>query len=202
MKILKSVEGGKYAVVFGIDSPTKSSWVGGDCDARRMKGILRDAGFTNKNIYFRVNSRATRAEWLKAFDWLKSVEDESSTVIIFYSGHGGVNGIGAWDVGITEAELASILSDLESQKQAMLIQQCGAETIIDALEAPNRLIIAVTSSGNRWGTVWSTTFLKQAIIEGKADVDGNGKVSLQEAFYYRELGVMSDNYGQPFYLGD
>jgi len=195
----------KYAIVFGFGGgqgrQPNTYDVGGDWDAKLMNRILKDAGFRTKNIYLRTESKVTMAEWFNAFDWLLSVEDENSTVVIFYSGHGGPNVLGSSDFGMPENTLASILSGLDSKKQAVLIHQCGADSLIDALEAPNRIIITSESTGYRRGSIWGHYFLDRGLKQGKSDLNGDGKVSLEEDYYhFPQECTMSDNYPGEFFL--
>jgi len=200
-----NIPSNKYAVVFGFGGGQgrvpKAYDCGGDWDAKVMNSILKDAGFTTKNIYFKTNNKVTMAEWFNAFDWLLSVEDENSTVVIFYSGHGGPNVLGSTDFGMPEDTLASVLSGLDSKKQAVLIRQCGADSLIDALEAPDRIIITTEGTGYRRGSIWGHYFLKEALKEGKGDINGDGKISLEEAYWhFRWECTMSDNYEGEFLL--
>lgn len=61
-------------------------------DARDTVKILVDplhCGYLSKNIRLLTNEEATYQRIVDSFDWLASVTEAVSTVVIFFSGHGG-----------------------------------------------------------------------------------------------------------------
>ncbi len=61
-------------------------------DAKAIRAILADpnfAGYDNENITLLTGYKATRKGIIKAFNNLISKTDENSSVMLFYSGHGG-----------------------------------------------------------------------------------------------------------------
>ena len=78
-----------YALLIGIGNDLPISVL----DATALNNILIDeqyAGYPEENIILLTEKQATRAGILKAFEHLISKIDEDSSVMLFYSGHGGV----------------------------------------------------------------------------------------------------------------
>ena len=77
-----------YALLIGVgnDLPVTID------DATAIKNTLADASLASyppENIFFLTGKKATRKGILKAFDKLIAKVDEESSVLLFYSGHGG-----------------------------------------------------------------------------------------------------------------
>ena len=77
-----------YAILIGVGADLPASVR----DAKAIKRILADkelAGYKKENITLLVNKDVTAKNILKAFDDLISKINEDSSVVLFYSGHGG-----------------------------------------------------------------------------------------------------------------
>ncbi len=194
----------KYAIVIGIGTQFSEN-LGSDGDAVLMARILRQNGFSNGNIKLLKNSDATWQNVRDAIWWLIAKSNEQSEVVLFFSGHSGIDFLVLWDYGLGASELNGYLSPLTSTKILICIQGCYSGSFIDNLSAPNRVIITsatdynVSVDSGRL-SLWGTLFLDYGISKGRADLNGDGKVSMQEAYDYSNLGWMSDQYGQDFYL--
>ncbi|MFD2824366.1 caspase family protein [Lacinutrix iliipiscaria] len=78
-----------YALIIGVgdDLPVSVK------DAESIYSILADeelAGYPKENIILITNKKANRKGILEAFDTIISKTDENSSVMLFYSGHGGL----------------------------------------------------------------------------------------------------------------
>lgn len=203
----------RYAVVVGISHSEATGGrvqVNGDNTARLMVSILRDAGWSRKNIKLLTNRQATKQAVLDNIDWLKSVEDEDSTVVVFFACHGNATGVKVWDAMLSHRAIRDYLSSLRSQKQLVVVATCQSGGAVEpgfdgiTLGEPHRIVVAscgervVDPCTHRY-TRWAERFLLNGMKRGKADVNGDGLVSIQEAHEYGG-GKMSDNYGQEFFL--
>ena len=202
----------KYAIIVGISHSEGSGsyHVNGDNTARLLASILKNDGWSMKNIELLTNRQATSQAVSDAIAWLKSVEDEDSTVVIMFACHGNASAVKLWDVLLSHECIKDYLSDLKSRKQLVIIATChsggavyeGMDGI--SLAQTNRIVISSCSEGtvdpctHRY-TRWAEAFLLEGIKEGKADTNGDGKVSIQEAFKYAG-SRMSDLYGEEFYF--
>jgi len=173
---------------------------------RLFKDVLMEYGYSQKEITLIFGKKATPENIENAINELKYVDE----FIIGFFGHGSSTSIGLHDSCIYHTELKELLSGLTSQKQLVVIDTCGsAGAIIEGwdgitLNAENRLILTSTKfeketsvfSGHL--TDWSRAVLKYGLLEGRADFNGDGKVSVEEAGSIK--GGMSDGYGEEFLL--
>jgi len=207
----------KYAVIIGYNGKPCKSPIGRGNNhifattcARLLRDILTDNEFSQKNIIFLTNNKATKAGVLEAINGLKAIEGAEDEVVVAFFGHGGPTGIGLHKSGISHSELKALMADLDSQKQLIVIDTCGsAGAIIPGwdgitLNATNRIVLTSTvtereSSIFSWHlTNWCRSVLLWGLKEGNADFNGDGMVSIQEAGSVK--GGMSDGYGQDFFL--
>ena len=81
----------RYALLVGISHSPETGGkvqVNGDNTARLMVSILRKAGWSKKNIKLLTNRQATKQATIDNINWLKGVENEDSTVVIYFACHG------------------------------------------------------------------------------------------------------------------
>ncbi len=86
MSLLKNA----HALIIGTEYDDDLNTIG---DAEDIASILTDpslAGYPPKNVTLLTGSKADRKGILNAFDALIEKTDESSSVFLYYSGHGGV----------------------------------------------------------------------------------------------------------------
>ncbi len=185
-----------------------------DEDAKEMYWVLINKyGFPRENIIILLNRRAKARRIIAAINWLKGKENSGSTVVFFYSGHGARvedgrgwdsdvesdgydEGIVSFDMyGISDGMLKELFSDFESTKIALIFSCCHAGGMIDSygddLQASGR-VIATACKADQYGwdmkylknTLFAYYFVDEGMIDGKADSNGDGVVSVEEAFWY------------------
>lgn len=166
------LDNNKYAVVIGLNG-SQPKVTGANC-ARLSVDILRDAGFSNKNIKLITSNKATRQTVFGALDWLMSVETSDSEIVLGFFGHGGAVGFALADGAITHAEIRD-LAPVVSQKQLIIIDSCGSGgAIIEGMDgvtlsAPNRIVITSVTSESGSSVVngrypdWTISFLLKGI---------------------------------------
>lgn len=93
----QSYERRKFAVIIGIDkykNPNIENLNVAGVDAKSIYEIITDpkgGGFPVENVKLLLNDQATREGITKALgEWLPSQANPNDTVLIFYSGHGGI----------------------------------------------------------------------------------------------------------------
>lgn len=77
-----------YALLIGVGADLPAS----ARDAQSLHDLFRNpqiAGYPEENVMLLTNEKATREGMLQALDALIEKTDEDSSVVIFYSGHGG-----------------------------------------------------------------------------------------------------------------
>ena len=195
-----SAQDNKYAVIWGSGG-FKGEQICGDNNARLMAHLLvHEYGYSNIKIL--INKRFTYANAVESLDWLRQNTDENSTIVLFYSGHGTMNGVGMF----SHYYLNYLFHDIKYGRLCMILECCYSGNAVESLSGENRLIIGSTKINQTGqtsasGSIFGYYFLKEAIKGGLADLNGDG-VSMQEAFYYYYnknpylFGTISDNTGE------
>jgi len=183
-----------------------------DEGAREMKkALVKEYGFAKENVLLLLNDEATAEAIAGAIAWLDYMEGPDSTVVFYFSGHsfyiedeygldamddesdGYDEGIGSYDgIPIVDSLLGAAFSTFESQKMTVILDGCYTGGMLDEgeLEADGRVVCTAADadqlawdSPQNGSTVFSYAFVDQAILKGKADVNGDG-VSMEEALAY------------------
>ena len=212
----------KWAVVIGIADyeGTEYDLWHPDEDAKEMaRALTKDYGFSTGNVKVVLNGEATVEAIVSAIDWLALNEDENSTVVFFFSGHGyratdGDN----WDAdiesdgydemivsydfyGLPDGLLRDRFSNFETPKFALIFAQCHSGGMFDDpnvdLQAQGRVINSACKA-DQYGwdyftlgnTLFGYYFVDRGILKGRADVNGDG-VSMEEALVYTYPLVMT-----------
>ncbi|GEM_PF-3018833 len=139
----------RYAIVIGVaDYPGDTqdrSWVA-DTDDQIVQTLIDDCEFLPENILHLEDNAAHVDGIARAItDWLDPLESSSSTVFIYFTGHGGVvadaapldedDGLDevlcAWDGYIRDDTLRQLLDRLESQNIVVVVDACHSGGHID-----------------------------------------------------------------------
>ena len=210
----------KYAVVIGISDyasipgypPGIEDLTNPDKNAIEMKqALMEEYGFAEQNIYMLLNGDATAYGIAQAIAWLAYNTNEHSSVVFFYSGHGGyapdfwgldgdVESDG-YDEGIISHEnypiadgvLKGWLSYVEARKFSMIFDCCYSGGMFDDdddLQAEGRVIVSACKADQltydvpAWdNTLFGYYLIDQGILAGMAEVKRPG-VSMEEAYGY------------------
>jgi len=196
----------KWAFIVGIDhykKPTKPT-VGGVGDAKTMYGLLLDNGWPYDHIFMLQETSATQARIREGFQWLIDHSDDSSFSVFMYSGHvkqtsGDRDRDGEkvdewmwpWDNKfIADRELTNSLVRVRGYLWADLAG-CEAAGLDDGIGAPNRFVTAASQENEKgyerpdWHeSVFNGTFIDQGMRQHMADYDGDGRISIHEAFHF------------------
>jgi len=195
----------KWAVVIGIadyEGAESDLWHP-DEDAREMyRALVKEYGFARDHVVLLVNKMATLSVILGAIDWLLAWENETSTVVFFFSGHGynldeeltaeyeypidendGVDeAIVSYDrYAILDDLLSMKLSQLEASRVFLCFVSCfsgGMDDVFKALE-DGRTVVLVAACGERQFTydvlyLGNTLFGYYYVDEGILDGEGDG----------------------------
>jgi hypothetical protein len=196
----------KSAVLVGIDKyqgrvrPNPGS-VG---DVQDMKRFLISKGWHEDRILVLTDSKANAANIRNAMRWLVDMSSASSWSVFFYSGH--VKQMGGdrdrdgeavdeflWPQDnnfISDGELSHYMRQLRGSAW-IDISGCEAAGFDDNLSSPKRLFTASSQESEKsyqhheWkNSVWTHLFVEKGMIEGGADVNSDGYITLREAFNY------------------
>ncbi len=212
--------------------------VGGAGDARALQEALRRAGWRDDQMRVLIDAGATAAAIRDGISWLYNRSTESSFSIFSYSGHtfqrdGDPDRDGeALDEFLVPYDTPNIMADREVAERLRPIRGwlwanfagCEAAGFDEAgLSGPQRLVTASSAEPEKsyerpdWKmSVFVGLLVDEAILRNRGDANGDGAVSIQEAFAYaaREAPAMTATQsrgpqnpqlfggdGQPWYLG-
>jgi hypothetical protein len=184
-------------------------------DARAMAETFRRAGtFDEDRIYTLINSPLDKV--LAALEEVKGRVRElrkagtESLVLIYYSGHGGAEGLHIQGKNFARQDLSQFMESLESNMKILILDACesgdflrhkGGRIVqdpkvvkLDRLESKGSVIISSSSRGEMAqesedyrGAVFTHHFLNG--MRGLADYDGDKAIRLMEAFDYARVST-------------
>lgn len=184
-----------FAVVIGIQNyqgRTKDTY-GGLGDANAFMEALRRSGWARENVLFLTEGAATGAAIRNAMQWLVDRSGPDTFTVFHYSGHVKQQGVGnefLWSVDnqfIRNTEFGSVMSRLRGRAWVD-VAGCEAAGFDKGISSPSRLFTGasqVTEKGYEnpdWRqSIWTGLSVDQGILQGQADENRNGTVTIQEA---------------------
>ena len=194
------------AVIVGVDhfqGRTRPN-IGAVGDAMDTHEALLRNGWPESSIRVLTDAGATAASMREALRWLAENKDPDSSSVFFYSGHtkqmpgdgdrdGEVVDEYLWphdNQFISDGELAGYLRSIGGYAW-IGIAGCEAAGFDDGVSSDKRIFTASSAEPEKsyeypgWSnSVWGGLFVDQGILQGKADADHSGEVTLAEAAAY------------------
>jgi hypothetical protein len=182
-----------------------------DEDARRIFTALRDgAGMPEGQGTLLIDSEATRANFTAAIKRLADTTDADDTVILFFSGHGDrypqpdgtspreadgkTETIELFDEAITDEELNELLNSIDCGIQLIVVDSCFSGGLSkNIISRPGRMglfssledVTSLVPDEDKFlAGGYLSVFFYEALIEPRADSDGNGEISAIELSHY------------------
>ncbi|MEW6189631.1 MAG: caspase family protein [Actinomycetota bacterium] len=226
LKSTNPVTADKWAVIIGISDyfGTQSDLKYCDDDALDVYNALTTIyGFPPDQVVLLLDSMATTANIQASIDWLIANEGPNSTVVFYYSGHGSRalrgdtdrelidESIVPWELSrIYDGELALKFKTLESSKVWVGFDSCYAGGMDDVgITGLNRIDTQacgetqLSYESNPLQNGYFTYFMiDAAMLQGKADANGDGVVSIEEAFKYAKNSMRSLRLRQRLEISD
>jgi hypothetical protein len=196
----------RWALVVGVTdyAGRTSSTAAGAADAADFREALLRHGFRDDRILVLTEGAATARNIRAGFQWLIDHSSPGSFSVFHYSGH--VKQLGGdrdrdgekvdeylWphdNVLLADAEIAGYAQRLRGLAWFDLAG-CEAAGFDEGISSANRLFTASSAETEKsyeypeWNnSVFTGLEVDQAILQGMGDNDGNGKVSIQEAFAF------------------
>jgi len=160
-----------------------------------------------------VNYSATRANVLAAFTTLQGRIKSTDSLFISVSNHGGSSGSANsyiclyYDQSFTDSDLATALGTLSFYKLVLVMDICRSGGFIDNISGTNRLVVTAcmhnqsSFDADTEGPFGEFTYhfmsaLNKQTPDGVAvyaDTDGNGWISIGEAFNYATTHISTSN---------
>ena len=194
------------AVVVGVNQflgKTRPN-IGAAQDATNAREALIRNGWPESSIRLLTDAAATAANMRSALQWLSENKDPDSYSVFFYSGHvkqmpGDLDHDGEavdeylWPYDnqfISDGELAGYLKGIGGNAW-IAIAGCEAAGSDDGVSNDKRVFTASSLESEKsyeypqWSTsVWGGLFVEQGMLQGKADANHDGTVTLYEAAEY------------------
>ena len=213
----------RFAVLVGITdyrSPTKDT-VGGVGDVQIVKKVLLNRGWRADRILTYTDEQATAANIRAGMQWLVDNSRAGQTFSFFhYSGHvkqdGGHERL--WPIDRQFIADTTVAATLKKIRGSSWVNISGCEAGGFKEDLPDSDTLFTASSGRfeksyehpDWKkSIWTGLLFDAGIHKGKADADGDKRVSVQEAVQYagpvaRQMTAGQRPYGRqtPMVAGD
>lgn len=196
----------RWALVIGISkhSGKTKGTVGGKGDAEAVQQALLKAGLAPDHIRVLIDQAATAKAIRQGLDWLRANSNDRSFSMFHYSGHvlqrGGDRDRDGekLDEYLMTYNARQLISDRELSDRLRRVQGwlwadiagCEAAGFDEGgLSGPRRLVTASsqeTEKSYEWPdwrmSVFTGLMIDQGMLQGRADANRDGAVSIQEAF--------------------
>jgi len=204
-----------WALLIGINDyygGTRDN-IGSYQDARDLRKHLLSLGWKGDHIVLLANKAATSSMITQSLHWLASKTDSSSTVVFNYSGHeepknyGGSRHIllhAADNRFIPDTTVARELGRVQALRMWINLAVCRAGGFnMPGLVKPNR-VVTFSSPESELSyedpsvhhSVFGWFELMEGMVEGRADYNDNGDVTVEEAFRYAKPRVTNRTSGR------
>jgi hypothetical protein len=215
-----------WAVIIGVNDyvgPTGNTF-GSVPDALVLRDILLARGWRSDHVLVLTDRMGDHDRTVRALEWLARKTDERSTVVVSSSGHirhkGGRTGLWPADNQfIWSEDLGRMLGAIRAERMWITFQGCHAGGLAaPGIEGPGRVVTyssPVTQKSfedpETQHSLQGFYVFAEGIRDGWGDADGDGRVSVQEAWAWgapraeiRSAGLQSpvlvDGLGRPFFL--
>ena len=189
--------GERWALLVGVDhflGATRPNF-GAVNDATDFRQALLKAGWAADHIRVLTDGGANAADVRTGLQWLVDHSGPTSLSVFHYSGH--VKQVGSteylWphdNAFIADSELAGKIHQLRGQAWVD-ISGCEAAGFNEAISSPSTLFTASSGAAEKsyeipdlGHSVFSWLLIQKAMLQGEADANRDGRVSVQEAFAY------------------
>lgn len=211
----------RWALLIGINEHLGrvGDNIGSRQDAEDLRQVLLTEGWRDDHILLITDRAATRATILAGIAWLADKTDQDSVAVFHYSGHskkwygqdhdgdGEVTDEGLWptdDRFIPDSELVRAMAPVAPHALWMNVATCNAAGFADpGLARPGRLLTFSSGEPQKsyehpdWGnSVWGWFLIEQAMARGRADLDADGRVTVEEAFTWARPRASRTTAGQ------
>jgi hypothetical protein len=189
-----------WAVVIGIQNYQGSTHhtYGGLGDTAVFRNLLSRQGWPDSHVLQLTDGQATVANIRSAMQWLVAHSSPDTFTLFHYSGHVCIASTGPcasghthlWSVDnrfLSEDEFGQAMRGLQGQAWVD-VSGCEAAAFDQGISTPQRLFTGSSAANEKsyenqaWQeSVWTGLLVDQGMLQGKADSNGDHRVSVQEA---------------------
>jgi hypothetical protein len=215
-----------WAVLVGVNEyrGRTANTLGSVADVTVLREALLRSGWRNDHILVLTDGHATHDRIVRALEWLARTTDDRSRVVVSFSGHmqhrGGASALWPTDNRfIWNEQLGHLLGAIEPDEMWVSLQGCHAEGMrAPGVEGDGRIITYSSKVHEKsyedpeaGHSVQGNYLFREALRDGHGDLDGDGRVSVQEAYNWatprahqrtsgRQTPVVADGLERPFHL--
>jgi hypothetical protein len=191
----------KWALIIGVNDHigrTRDN-IGAVGDAMAFKELMSRHGFREDRVRVLTDGAATAAGIRQGIQWLIDNCNENSYCVFHFSGHTKQMGSGDVTGGpheylwpsdnrfISDDEFAESMKRLRGHAWIDLAN-CESAGFDHGISSPRRLFTGASQESEKGfeypptsTSVWTQALVRQAMLNGGGDLDGDGHVSLREA---------------------
>lgn len=189
--------GERWALLIGIDhflGPTRTN-LGAVNDVASFRQALLKAGWADDHIKVLTDGGANASDMRAGMQWLVDHSSATSLSVFHYSGHvrqtGSTEYLWPHDNSfIPDTEFAGKMRQLQGQAW-IDVSGCEAAGFDEGISSPTRLFTGSSQSNEKSyevpelaHSVFTFLMAQKAMLDGEADANRDGRVSVQEAFAY------------------
>lgn len=224
-----------WAVIVGVndyEGRTKDT-IGSRADAELLQQILLREGWREDHILLLLDRQGTHDNIVRGLEWLARSTTERSAVVFSFSGHmryqngdpdadGEARDSGLWPADnrfIWDSDMARMLNAIPASRMWASFQGCHSGGMNDpGMERAGRVVTYSSTQRQKsyedpevGHSVQGWFMFAEALRDGHGDTDGDGRVSIQEAYAWnapraharttqRQSPQLADGLGRPFFL--
>lgn len=209
-----------WAVLIGINDYAGSTEdaIGSRQDAKELRKILLRRGWRSSNIKMLLDRKATAKAIVKAVNWLARNTTSESRVIFHYAGHempfysdrdgdGERRDVALWAADnqfVVDGHLGQLLGKVRARRMWVHFATCRAGGFDDPGIAKRNRVVTYSSPEHELSyedpevghSVFGYYSIIRAIRHKQGDLNGNGKISVEEAFRFARDPVIKRTSGR------
>lgn len=181
-------------------SPQHKKWYWGS-NQRICKMLTENYGYPDEAIFRlheegkakdpAVDGKSSLANFRKVFAHLAKIMKKDDHLFIYIVGHGGPLRRGQWDgdyvhdlidARLTGTEFDKLLDALPSQNISIAMNPCHSGGFIPKISGKGRVVCTSTRGTQSNAAGWEGYFTNALAGKGQVDADGDGRVSMKEAY--------------------
>jgi hypothetical protein len=117
--------------------------------------------------------------------------------VFVFVGHGSYDGetfrLNVPGHDLDAEALRAALAGIRARRQAIVLATSSSGAVADTLAAPGRLVLTATRSGGERTASDFGSLFAASLATGAADIDKNGRLSIDEAYAYAEARLRADD---------